>query len=111
MLESQWKELEATFTPDRIGAHDLAGRDVFVVCYAGDTARVAASVLRARGIAAFSVKGGHAALLGQLTQLRGDEQRGVGLQMQGWGGASDLQGRGLGVESLRGSSEVVVGPP
>lgn len=110
MLESQWKELEATFTIDRINAHDLVGKDVYIICYRGDTARVATSVLRARAIKAHSVKGGHAALLQQLPRLRMSEQ-GVGLQMQEWLQVSDVPAHGLGVDSLRGSSEVVVGPP
>ncbi|WP_369049797.1 rhodanese-like domain-containing protein, partial [Acinetobacter baumannii] len=47
VLEKQWKELEATFTLDRINAHDLSGKDVYILCYNGDTARVATSVLHA----------------------------------------------------------------
>lgn len=62
VLENQWKELEATFTRDRINAYDLPGKEVYVVCYEGDTARVATSVLRAKGIVASSVKGGFAAI-------------------------------------------------
>ena len=54
VLEAQWLELEQRF-------HDVAGH-VLVVCYDGDSARVATSVLRARGLEADSVRGGHRAL-------------------------------------------------
>lgn len=77
ILEAQWKELEATFTKERIDAHELPGRDVYVICYNGDTARVATSVLRAKGIAAYSIKGGFTELrqvLPQLLQSDGDQQ-------------------------------------
>jgi hypothetical protein len=38
------------------------GNNVVALCHHGDTARVAASVLRARGVSCFSVKGGARAL-------------------------------------------------
>lgn len=55
VLEAQWVELERIF-------HDVSGGHVLVVCYDGDTARVATSVLRAKGLEADSVRGGHRAL-------------------------------------------------
>lgn len=62
VLESQWKELAATFTSDRINAYDLSGKNFYMVCCNGDTARVATSILRAKGITASSIKGGYSAL-------------------------------------------------
>lgn len=110
VLESQWKELEATFTPDRINAHDLVGKDVYVMCYGGDTARVATSVLRARGIAASSVRGGYSALRKEIPHLQMSEQGGT-LLKQDWLSISDVGTQDVGTEPFRGYSEVIVGPP
>ncbi|KAJ5966472.1 hypothetical protein N7481_013186 [Penicillium waksmanii] len=60
VLEAQWVELEQIFH-DRL-VSDLGSHHVVVVCYDGDTARVATSVLRARNIEADSVRGGYRAL-------------------------------------------------
>ncbi|KAJ5090565.1 hypothetical protein N7532_009249 [Penicillium argentinense] len=61
VLEAQWVELEAVM--DRlVRASELGSTHVLVVCYDGDTARVATSVLRARGVEADSVRGGHTAM-------------------------------------------------
>ncbi|KAF2845033.1 cysteine synthase-like protein B [Plenodomus tracheiphilus IPT5] len=68
-LEAQWKELDTTFTKERISAHELSGKNVYVVCYDGDTARVATSVLRAKGVTANSIKGGIQALCQELPHL------------------------------------------
>ena len=110
VLESQWRELEATFTTDRVNAHDLVDRDVYVVCYSGNTARVATSVLRARGIAAYSVRGGHTALLRQIPHLQMSEQ-GATLQKQDWMDVSRFSKSDLGTDAVRGNSGVTVGPP
>jgi hypothetical protein len=110
VLESQWTELEATFTSDRINAHDLNGKDVYVMCYGGDTARVATSVLRARGIPASSVKGGYSALRKEIPHLQMSEQ-GRNLLKQDWLSASAVTEQEVESVSLRGYSEVVVGPP
>jgi rhodanese-related sulfurtransferase len=80
VLEEQWKELEATFTSDRINALNLPGMNVYIVCYTGDTARVATSVLRARGVAACSVEGGITALRKELPLV----ERGRSLLQQDW---------------------------
>lgn len=61
VLEAQWVELEKIFDDGRL-ISDLGTHHVLVVCYGGDTARVATSVLRARGLEADSVRGGHHAL-------------------------------------------------
>lgn len=61
VLEAQWVELEKIFSSDTL-APDLGNAHVLVVCYDGDTARVATSVLRAKGFQADSVRGGHGAL-------------------------------------------------
>lgn len=78
VLESQWRDLEAMFTSDRINAYDLSGKTVCMICYNGDTARVATSVLRAKGIVAVSIRGGYAALKSVYSELqRGQEGRGA----------------------------------
>ncbi|KAJ5731179.1 uncharacterized protein N7483_005687, partial [Penicillium malachiteum] len=61
VLEAQWVELERIFGDDRL-VPDLGPHHVLVVCYDGDTARVATSVLRAKGLQADSVRGGFHAL-------------------------------------------------
>ncbi|KAJ5824364.1 hypothetical protein N7447_006704 [Penicillium robsamsonii] len=61
LLEAQWVELEKIFNDDVL-VSDLGRYHVLVVCYDGDSARVATSVLRAKGIEADSVRGGHRAL-------------------------------------------------
>lgn len=110
VLESQWKELEATFTADRINAHDLVGKDVYVMCYGGDTARVATSVLRARGISATSVKGGYAALRKEIPHLQMSEQRRI-LLKQDWLSASEVSFQEVKPGPFNSNNEVVVGPP
>lgn len=110
VLESQWKELEATFTSDRINAHDLVGKDVYVMCYSGDTARVATSVLRARGISASSVKGGYSSLRKTIPHLQMSEQ-GREFLNQDWLNASRVAVQDVKKVPLNGYSEVVVGPP
>jgi rhodanese-related sulfurtransferase len=63
VLESLWKRLEETFkAPSAELLHLLQGRRVLLVCYNGDSARVATSVLRAEGHEADSLKGGFKAL-------------------------------------------------
>lgn len=61
VLEAQWVELEKIFQDSRL-VSDLRAHHVIVVCYDGDTARVATSVLRAKELDADSVRGGHQAL-------------------------------------------------
>jgi rhodanese-related sulfurtransferase len=110
VLESQWRELDGTFTLDRITAHDLPGKNVFVMCYGGDTARVATSVLRARGIAASNVKGGYAALRRDVPQLQLSQQA-RSLIKQDW---LDLAGQQIQgkkeIDVFHNHSNVVVGP-
>ncbi|KAJ5580844.1 hypothetical protein N7450_007145, partial [Penicillium hetheringtonii] len=60
ILEAQWVELEQIFQSRILS--DLGSCHVLVLCYDGDTARVATSVLRARGLDADSVRGGYRAL-------------------------------------------------
>ncbi|KAJ5659246.1 hypothetical protein N7507_005697 [Penicillium longicatenatum] len=57
VLEAQWVELEKIFRDGRL-VSQLGSHHVLVVCYNGDTARVATSVLRAKGLEADSVRGG-----------------------------------------------------
>jgi rhodanese-related sulfurtransferase len=99
VLEKQWKELEATFTNERINAHELAGKDVYIICYSGDTARVATSVLRAKAISASSVKGGITALRKELPHLQMTE-RGRGLIQQDWLKTPEVATKELRADSL-----------
>lgn len=61
VLEAQWLELEELFS-DHNAVSRLHSHHVLAICYNGDTARVATSVLRARGIEADSLRGGYQAL-------------------------------------------------
>jgi cysteine synthase A len=63
VLRDQWKELEAIFNSESTphAAALLVGLKkhfVCLVCATGDTARVASSVLRAKGVEAYSIAGG-----------------------------------------------------
>lgn len=60
-LEAQWSELETLFSEEKV-ISQLKGCHVLVICYNGDTARVATSVLRAKGVEADSLRGGYQAL-------------------------------------------------
>ncbi|KAF9888878.1 hypothetical protein FE257_008248 [Aspergillus nanangensis] len=63
VLEAQWRELEALFTdPGVVAPLHVHHPHVLVICYNGDTARVATSVLRAKGVEADSLRGGYKAL-------------------------------------------------
>ncbi|EGO61136.1 hypothetical protein NEUTE1DRAFT_76914 [Neurospora tetrasperma FGSC 2508] len=63
ILESLWKRLEETFKAPSKELRDLLrGRRILLLCYDGDSARVATSVLRAKGHEADSIKGGFKAL-------------------------------------------------
>ena len=63
-LEAQWRELESLFgfqnAESESPLKELAssGRSVMLICYDGDTARIATSVLRAKNIRASSIRGG-----------------------------------------------------
>lgn len=62
VLEAQWLELESLFSESNT-LSKLQAHRVLLLCYNGDTARVATSVLRAKGIEADSVRGGYRALM------------------------------------------------
>ncbi|KAF5679507.1 cysteine synthase A [Fusarium circinatum] len=63
LLESLWKNLEGAFkAPGAELQSLLSGRRVLLTCYDGDSARVATSVLRAKGYEADSIRGGFQAL-------------------------------------------------
>ncbi|KAH7057434.1 tryptophan synthase beta subunit-like PLP-dependent enzyme [Macrophomina phaseolina] len=62
-LEAQWRELEAVFAAEvERGGTVVREKRALLVCYDGDTARVATSVLRAKGVEAHSIAGGAAAV-------------------------------------------------
>jgi rhodanese-related sulfurtransferase len=85
VLERQWKELDAILSPNTISAYDLSDKNVGVICYDGDTARVATSVLRHKGIAASSIRGGFRALTTQMPQLQTKEP----VSFQQWSKSAD----------------------
>jgi rhodanese-related sulfurtransferase len=63
LLESLWENLEGTFKAPGANVQSLlSGRRVLLTCYDGDSARVATSVLRAKGYEADSIRGGFQAL-------------------------------------------------
>lgn len=63
LLETLWKSLEDTFKkPDQDLQSLLQGRRILLTCYDGDSARVATSVLRAKGYESDSIRGGFQAL-------------------------------------------------
>lgn len=63
ILKSLWKRLEETFKAPRTEIQALINQKrVLLVCYDGDSSRVATSVLRAKGCEADSVRGGFKAL-------------------------------------------------
>lgn len=63
VLESLWTKLEQTFkAPSKELLTLIEGKQVLLLCYDGDSARVATSVLRAKGHDADSLKGGFKAL-------------------------------------------------
>jgi rhodanese-related sulfurtransferase len=82
-LERQWKELEAMFTSDHINTHELIGKKVHIICYDGNTARMATSDLRAKDISASCIKGGITAIKKELPHLQMAE-RGEGLRQEEW---------------------------
>ena len=61
LLDKQWTELESLFSESYLQSQ-FRDRKILCLCYNGDTARVATSVLRAKGFHAESVKGGQQAL-------------------------------------------------
>ncbi|PGH00996.1 hypothetical protein AJ79_08060 [Helicocarpus griseus UAMH5409] len=61
VLEAQWLELEGIFGQIN-GSPNLNARRVLVLCYNGDTARVATSILRAKGVEADCIRGGYQAI-------------------------------------------------
>lgn len=72
MLEELWLELESLFTvEDKHGRRNpsaatlmaiLQDKKILTMCYDGDSARVANSVLRAKGVNSESIYGGYGAL-------------------------------------------------
>lgn len=107
VMESQWKELESVFDPTTLGLLKRAGH-VWLVCYGGDTSRVATSVLRAKGVTANSLKGGMLALMSAARDgnagRTGSVDSGVGLHStstlgeEGCPGAVPLAEKGRGLE-------------
>ncbi|KAH9986979.1 tryptophan synthase beta subunit-like PLP-dependent enzyme [Xylariaceae sp. FL0662B] len=62
VLESLWPKLDARFSSPDQSLLSIQGKRILVLCYDGDSSRVATSVLRARGYEADSLRGGFKAL-------------------------------------------------
>lgn len=63
-LYSQWSELKAKFNRESVlSGMGVEDRKVVVLCYNGETARLGTSVMRAKGMQAYSIKGGMPAVL------------------------------------------------
>ncbi|EGD95895.1 cysteine synthase [Trichophyton tonsurans CBS 112818] len=67
VLEAQWLEIEGWFSQSGEKSALLKGLKenntrVLLVCYSGNTSRVACSILRAKGIEAWCIRGGYKAL-------------------------------------------------
>jgi cysteine synthase/rhodanese-related sulfurtransferase len=69
-LEKQWTELSTIFAAGSTRLRELHGMHVYVLCYGGDTSRVATSILRAQGIEASSLSGGLLELQKRLPELQ-----------------------------------------
>lgn len=63
-LHAQWKSMKAMFSTDPLphGLDAVPGPKV-MICYNGETSRLATAVMRARGMEVFSIKGGMPALV------------------------------------------------
>ncbi|KAF3482151.1 cysteine synthase B [Arthroderma uncinatum] len=76
VLEAQWLELEGWFSHGAENGSALTGLkeggiQVLLLCYSGDTSRVATSVLRAKGVEAWCIRGGCQAIFGRELELVG----------------------------------------
>lgn len=111
VLERQWKEIDGMLSANTISAYDLAGKTVGVICYKGDTARVATSVLRAKGITASSIKGGFGALTEQLPDLQMNGR----VLFEQWSGIAEAKDLNLKTELISSNlgprQEVLVNAP
>lgn len=65
ILDMQWRDLKRKLSGHEFfRGLDLASGPVIVVCYHGETARLACSMMRAQNIEAYSIKGGMSAVIG-----------------------------------------------
>lgn len=72
VLKALWTRLEDTFkTPNQDIQSLIQGKRVLLLCYDGDSSRVANSVLRAKGYETESIRGGFSVL----RQLRDEAER------------------------------------
>lgn len=69
-LRSLWTQLEQEFETPSIALRGVQDRKVLVVCYDGDSARVASSVMRAKGYEANSLRSGLDGLVAMLSAPR-----------------------------------------
>ena len=64
VLKTQWRELKEKMSGYEFSySADPESGPVIVVCYHGETARLACSIMRAQGIECYSIKGGMSAVL------------------------------------------------
>ena len=76
-LERQWLEMHSLFQGDMDtvlfeNEQSMVDRQVLVVCYDGDTSRVCTSILRAKKIEAFSMRGGIRGMLLRWPELHNE---------------------------------------
>jgi rhodanese-related sulfurtransferase len=101
LLESLWKVLEETFKSPKPEMQSLLqGKKVLLTCYDGDSARVATSVLRAKGYEADSIKGGFMAL----NKMRQSSNQAGASDTTGSSSWMELAKEGLSVGSLHSAS-------
>lgn len=75
VLDDLWQRLDHKFqAPDREVREKIQDKRLLLLCYDGDSARVATSVLRAHGYEAHSIKGGYKQIGQCLDDLNADLQ-------------------------------------
>lgn len=92
LLSQTWTTLENLFNaPSEALKQATTGKRVLVVCYDGDTARVAASVMRAKGHNTDSLRGGLSGLATLITSPSASDSESSLLSMPSWLQLSEAQ--------------------
>lgn len=69
VLDMQWRDLKHKLSGPEFLEMDIVSRPVIMVCYHGETARLACSIMRAQSIEAYSIKGGISAVIDSASGL------------------------------------------
>lgn len=77
-------------TPDREINEKIRGKKLLLLCYDGDSARVATSVLRAHGYDAHSIKGGYNQIGQSLSELNEALEQEIEVAKSGEAGATGI---------------------